>query len=159
MKKQKTSTNKGFSMIELIIVIAIMAILIAVLAPVYTRYLERARVSDDTTLADHLKTAVETSLVDPDITNPTGTAFAINASGTAGTDTITPGEFWDNVSAIMGYSSTADMLNHVDAGGDPDDLFSELRSTGATTLNITINGDGAEVELLDGSGVSILLVD
>lgn len=33
MKKQKSMGNKGFSLVELIIVIAIMAILVGVLAP------------------------------------------------------------------------------------------------------------------------------
>ena len=32
-KKQKSLTNKGFSLVELIIVIAIMAVLVGVLAP------------------------------------------------------------------------------------------------------------------------------
>lgn len=33
MKKQKSMGNKGFSLVELIIVIAIMAILVGVMAP------------------------------------------------------------------------------------------------------------------------------
>lgn len=44
---KKEMNNKGFSLVELIIVVAIMVILIAVLAPQYLRYVERARVSSD----------------------------------------------------------------------------------------------------------------
>ncbi|MDE7360278.1 MAG: prepilin-type N-terminal cleavage/methylation domain-containing protein, partial [Lachnospiraceae bacterium] len=39
MKKQNMN-DKGFSLVELIIVIAIMAILIVVLAPQYLKYVE-----------------------------------------------------------------------------------------------------------------------
>lgn len=35
--------NKGFSLIELIVVVAIMAVLVGVLAPAYLRYVEKAR--------------------------------------------------------------------------------------------------------------------
>ena len=41
MKRQKN--NKGFSLIELIVVVAIMAVLVGVLAPAYLRYVEKAR--------------------------------------------------------------------------------------------------------------------
>lgn len=37
-KKQKSLTNKGFSLVELIIVIAIMAVLVGVLAPQFLKY-------------------------------------------------------------------------------------------------------------------------
>ena len=39
-KKQRTLNNKGFSLIELIVVIAIMAILVSVLAPQFMKYVE-----------------------------------------------------------------------------------------------------------------------
>ena len=35
--------NKGFSLIELIVVVAIMAVLVGVLAPAYLRYVEKTR--------------------------------------------------------------------------------------------------------------------
>lgn len=43
----KKSTNKGFSMVELIIVIAIMAILAAALAPSLIKYINKSRLSTD----------------------------------------------------------------------------------------------------------------
>lgn len=46
--------NKGFSLVELIIVIAIMAILIGVLAPQYIKYVEKSRRSADEDSAESL---------------------------------------------------------------------------------------------------------
>ena len=43
----KKTNNKGFSLVELIIVIAIMAILVGVLAPQYMKYVEKSRISAD----------------------------------------------------------------------------------------------------------------
>ena len=65
MKKERTMNNKGFSLVELIIVIAIMAILIGVMAPQLTKYVERARVSKDTQAVDSVHTAVVTAMLDP----------------------------------------------------------------------------------------------
>ena len=62
----KKTNNKGFSLVELIIVVAIMAILIGVLAPQYIKYVEKSRVSADEDTMDSLTKAVQTAVTDDD---------------------------------------------------------------------------------------------
>ena len=61
-KRQKN--NGGFSLVELIVVIAIMVVLVAVLAPVFVKYIESSRKSTDVSTAASIKTAVETAYSD-----------------------------------------------------------------------------------------------
>lgn len=56
--------NKGFSLVELIIVIAIMAVLIGVMAPQYIKYVEKSRISTDDDNAAEVLGAVTTALSD-----------------------------------------------------------------------------------------------
>lgn len=62
----KKMNNKGFSLVELIIVIAIMAILIAVLAPQYIKYVEKSRRSADLDNYQAIINAVQTAFADED---------------------------------------------------------------------------------------------
>lgn len=52
-------TEKGFTLIELMIVVAIIGILAAVAIPAYTDYLKRAQVSEGVNLLGGLKTPTE----------------------------------------------------------------------------------------------------
>ena len=58
--------NKGFSLVELIIVIAIMAILAAAIAPALIRYIDKSRKSDDVAAAETVGTAVNAALANED---------------------------------------------------------------------------------------------
>ena len=80
------NAQKGFTLIELMIVIAIIGILAAIALPAYQDYIARAQVSEAFTLADGLKTSISTN-------RQNGRCFAPAAAGTTapveGVDTIT----------------------------------------------------------------------
>lgn len=82
---KKELNNKGFSLMELIIVIAIMAVLIGVLAPQYLKYVEKSRESADLQAIDTMVSAVEiysaTTAVDGTLKS---TAGVLTATGTVG---------------------------------------------------------------------------
>lgn len=63
-KKQRTLNNKGFSLIELIVVIAIMAILVGVLAPQVIKYIESSKQSTDLQNLSAVRSAVEVGVTE-----------------------------------------------------------------------------------------------
>lgn len=96
--------NKGFSLVELIIVIAIMAILVGVMAPQLIKYIEKTNVSADVQVCDTVRQAIQTAYMDPSIVtkdNPKlpseNTKLNINSI----TSTAYP-DFYDSVKTTLG---------------------------------------------------------
>ena len=52
--RERKKDNKGFTLVELVIVIAILAILVGILAPQYTKYVEKSRKAADATNMDEI---------------------------------------------------------------------------------------------------------
>lgn len=86
-KKQKNLTNKGFSLVELIIVIAIMAVLVGVLAPQYIKYVEKSRVSADAQQVEEFTGAMTVLASDVDVTLDINKTYTVT-SDTTGKITI-----------------------------------------------------------------------
>lgn len=69
--------SKGFSLVELIIVIAIMALLVGVMAPQLIKYIEKTNVSADIQLCDTIHSAITLAMSDPDVFM-SGDRYAMN---------------------------------------------------------------------------------
>lgn len=66
-REQKRLGNKGFSLVELIVVIAIMAVLVVVLAPTLIGKIEESREGTDFDTLGQVRTQVVNALADEDI--------------------------------------------------------------------------------------------
>ena len=63
----RKNENKGFSLVELIVVIAIMAVMTSVLAPALLQYVERSRAQKDDSAMGEVTNAIMLALSDQDI--------------------------------------------------------------------------------------------
>lgn len=116
MKREKKIDNRGFSLVELIIVIAIMAVLIVALAPQYLKYVEKSRNSTDASNAAEMVAALQIYAADPDIFAEDAFKegkFTITTSGTGTRIEVISGESQNKAAAIKafeaaGFQTTAD---------------------------------------------------
>ena len=83
----KKRDNKGFSLVELIIVIAIMAVLVAVLTPQLLKYVERSRLAKDNTNLDEIERSITIALTDEAVHKAVSTGTKVTL--TPGTTTAT----------------------------------------------------------------------
>ncbi|MAO66791.1 pilin [Idiomarina sp.] len=121
--------QKGFTLIELMIVVAIIGILAAVAIPAYQDYTTRAKVSEILGFASSMKTSVsECALTDGALTNCDDKASGVDTADVAaaspyitsvavaaGVITITPD--WTELGVASGGSGTVAFTPTYSAGG------------------------------------------
>lgn len=101
--------NKGFSLVELIIVIAIMAILVGVMAPQLIKYIEKTNVSADVQLCDTVREAIQTAMMDPTVINASNPG--IPPANSSGTCTFSGSSAFDEaVEEILGTDTPATQI-------------------------------------------------
>ena len=98
--------NTGFSLVELIIVIAIMAVLVGVLAPQFIKYVEQSRRSRDIQTAQEIREAVLAAIADGKINGSATTAAYSTISGSVDTISSEPKTAGNPAGVGTGYTVT-----------------------------------------------------
>lgn len=65
MKKMSQKNNKGFSLVELIVVVAIMAVLMGILVPTLVKNVEKSKKQKDRNAVEEIRNTMVTTLADP----------------------------------------------------------------------------------------------
>ena len=138
MKNRKN--NKGFSLVELIVVVAIMAVLVGVLAPAYLRYVEKSRIQKDDSAIAEIVEAVKIAAAEEDCYDElTTTDQAIGTFATAD-------------GKLTWTGATTNDLNGEVAGTVANYTFSSKAWNGVTAANVKVNVK------LDGTNVVVTVV-
>ena len=145
MKNEKKMNNKGFSLVELIIVIAIMAVLIAVLAPQYMRFIERGRAASDRDNVKAVQGALEVYYVDPTgaaLTDGTTVKLSRGAAATATGATAAVNEALQTAGLIQTGQTFADLPQLTNQETFADATMTVSIDATTHTCNITVSGAG-----------------
>ncbi|WP_319001430.1 pilin [Burkholderia cepacia] len=140
----KNTTQKGFTLIELMITVAIVGILAAVALPAYQDYTIRGQVAEGLTLAEGAKTAIaENYANNGDLTKITTNAD-VNYSGASGKYVSTVAVGAGGVITAT-FSNTAPQVANTKINGGTVTLTPAPDAAGTGTLIWTCKPDGVAV--------------
>ena len=141
----KKMNNKGFSLIELIIVIAIMAILVAIIAPNLTKYLGKSKKNTDKKNADEIASQVQTTITDYE----TDEGSIFSGSHTSGTIT------WSGKTA-SGANFAAGFISLLNKNITSSTTSKEKSNVNTTcTIEKSTSGDGYTITVEVGTQTAI----
>ncbi len=142
-KERKAAANKGFSLVELIIVVAIMAILGTVLVPQYMKYVEKTKLQKDNTAIAEIANAIKIAMADENI----------NADTFDNTHTTLTSTGDEDEAKVIAFSNTSSKL-HTELKSVIGDSYTTTSNTyreSSTDIVITISSSsGAIVVEVDG---------
>lgn len=153
-KTQKKLGNKGFSLVELIVVIAIMAVLVGVLAPTLIRNVEKSREATDVQTLDSIRNSVTTALSVESVNNKfNGTAATIKYSSLAADDTTLAGALYKEMSQDGTTGATMKSTS-----GKSGDVYINIDTNGKVSVYVskTDNGAPSTAETASKSGVKLI---
>lgn len=142
----KKMDNKGFSLVELIVVVAIMAVLMTVLAPQYLKYVEKARLQKDNSAIAEIANAIKIAMADETINSAVTDGTTITFANSAGDDaTVT---FSANVMLPGGTTVCGKLADELtDVMGASCKTSSNTYNESSTPIVITINKTGSSVSV------------
>ncbi len=123
--------NKGFSLVELIIVLAIMSVLIGLLAPQFIKYVEQSRRSRDIQTADQIREAFLADIAEGNLTGAGSIEVEINSTYLPGSINETPYV----AGHAIGHGDT--FMAQYDANGNIVGVFVKSDYYGAKQYNLT----------------------
>ncbi len=129
----KSKLQKGFTLIELMIVVAIVGILAAIAIPAYSDYMVRAKVSEGVAAVDQMRSAVAEFYATSGHFPAAGASFGMTAS-----NTVSGAKYISSVDYAQGSSSASGTLTA---------KFRGISSALTSGMGITYTGTGSTTSI------------